>query len=330
MVLPGQFSRRADFYYQLGQLTGAGLGVLGALEHLQRHPPERSYRRPISVAIKEIQSGFSFTEALQQAGNWLPAFDLALLHAGEQTGRLDAAFRLLADYYRDRARIAQQMIADLAYPAALFHFAIFILPFAKLFTTGNWTAYLTQTFGILIPIYVVVGLIIYVTQSRHGETWRGLIETLLSAVPVLGKARHYLAISRLAGALEALLSAGVSIIEAWELAANASGSPALRRTVVAWRPNVQAGQTPAEAVLASGKFPDIFTSQYTTGEISGQLDDALRRLRIYYQEEGSRKLHALAQWTPKAVYLFVALMIAYNVVQFWTNHYKNLSDVLNF
>ena len=99
----------------------------------------------------------------------------------------------------------------------------------------------------LVPLYALVALLIYAAQSHHGETWRGWVESILRPIPVLGTARHYLALSRLAGALEALLSAGVTIIEAWELAANASGSPALRRAVVGWRPLVHGGQTPAEA-----------------------------------------------------------------------------------
>src|SRR5437016_11958262 len=108
----------------------------------------------------------------------------------------------------------------------------------------------------------------YAAQSRHSETWRSWFEAILRPVPVLGTARHYLALSRLAAALEALINAGVTIVEAWELAATASGSPALRRTVLAWRPNMNAGETPAEVVRASRRFPELFASQYTSGEVS--------------------------------------------------------------
>ena len=329
MVLPSQFARRAEFYYQLGQLSGAGLGLIAALEQLARNPPSRSYREPIKRTVADIRDGFTLTEALERKGRWLPQFDLALLYAGEQSGRLDMCFRLLADYYQERSRLAQQMISDLAYPAALFHFAILIFPFPGLVKTGNWVVYLMQTVGVLVPLYVLVALIIFATQSRHGETWRGLIESILSPIPVLGTARHYLALSRLAGALEALISAGVTIIEAWELAAAASGSPALRRTVLAWRPLVRGGQTPAEVVGASRQFPEIFSSQYSTGEISGQLDETLRRLRRYYQDEGSRKLQAVAQWTPRAIYLMVALMIGYYVIGFWAAYFKQISNIMS-
>ncbi len=330
IITPGQLSRRADFYHQLGQLSGAGLGLIRALEQIKRAPPDRSYRAPVGRVLEQISAGCTLTEALGQCGHWLPAFDLALLQAGEHSGRLDACFRLLANYYTDRARLARQVIGDLAYPVFLLHFAVFILPIVELLKPGGVAVYLCQTLGVLLPLYAVVALVILAAQSRHGETWRACFEAVLRPIPVLGRARHYLALARLSAALEALLSAGVTIVEAWELAAAASGSPALRRTVLAWRPQVNGGLTPAEVVSASGQFPELFASQYATGEVSGQLDDTLRRLQSYYQEEGSRKLHAVARWTPRVIYLCVVLVIAYRIVSFYLNYFKMVRDAGGF
>ena len=327
IVTPGQFTQRAEFYHQLAQLTSAGIGLPRALEQLQRHPPARSFRGPIQRLLQQISARHTFTESLQLTGGWLPALDVALLDAGERSGRLDACFKLLADYYNDRARITRQMIADLAYPVALLHMAIFIFPFAKFFMSGNLLAYLAQTFGVLLPLYVVVVAMIYAGQSKHGERWRAWVEAILHPIPMLGTGRHYLALSRLAAALEALINAGVTIIEAWELAATASGSPALRRAVHAWKPQLGAGETPAELVRASPRFPETFANLYNSGEISGKLDETLRQLHRIYQEEGTRKLHAVAQWVPKIIYLAVALCIAYKVVQFWIGMYGPNSDL---
>jgi type II secretory pathway component PulF len=145
---------------------------------------------------------------------------------------------------------------------------------------------------------------------------------------VLGTARQYLALARLAASLEALLSAGVTVVEAWDLAATASGSPALQRTVASWKPLLNAGETPAEVLRHSPGFPELFANQYATGEVSGQLDDALRRLSAYYEEDGSRKLHAVAQWTPRAIYFGVVLMIAYQIIHFYLGYFGQIRDVL--
>src|SRR2546427_3109481 len=170
IVTPVQFTQRADFYYQLGQLTAAGLGLTAALELLERKPPARSYRKPIQSLLKDLASGCTFTESLTRVGHWLPEFDIALLQAGEHSGRLDACFRLLADYYTDRARLARQVIADLLYPIFLFHFLILTFLAVQFFSSRSWIMSFAITLGGLIVLYIVAVLIMYATQSQHGET----------------------------------------------------------------------------------------------------------------------------------------------------------------
>ena len=166
--------------------------------------------------------------------------------------------------------------------------------------------------------------------GQRGAKWRTIFEKVTKFVPVLGTARHYLALARLAASLEALINAGVTIIEAWEMAAAASGSPALYETVMAWKPQVVAGQTPSEAVNAAPEqFPELFANLYASGEISGQLDESLRRLHTYYQEEGTNKLRILSQWVPKLIYFGVAGMVAFKVISFYTGYFKDINDAIN-
>jgi type II secretory pathway component PulF len=330
IITPGQLAHRAELYHQLAQLTAAGLPILRVLEQLERHPPARAFREPLHRGVQEIAAGATFTEAIARTGKWIAPFDLALLEAGERSGRLDACFRVLAEYYADRARVARQTIADLAYPVFLFHFAIFILPFAQFFTTGNWMAYLLKTFGVLLPLYLISAALLLATQGRHGETWRAFMENLFQAVPILGKGRRELALARLAMALESLISAGVNIVEAWELAGRVSGSPYLHRTIQRWKPDLLAGQTPAEVVNESGAFPDMFTNQYHSGEVSGKLDETLKRLHQYYQEEGTRRIRAFSQWVPRLLYLLVALFIAYKIISFYTSYWQTVNEAYDF
>src|SRR5262249_49786933 len=147
---PGQLSRRAHFYQQFAQLTAAGVRVIESLEMIRRGPPSFSYRQPLGRLVDKLKEGFTLTEALRSLGRWLPVFDLALISAGEHSGRLDAVCRLLANYYEDKARLLRQMIADLGYPLFIFHFAIFLFPATKMFTGGmTWTGYLLRTVGVL-------------------------------------------------------------------------------------------------------------------------------------------------------------------------------------
>ncbi|MBU6402691.1 MAG: type II secretion system F family protein [Verrucomicrobia bacterium] len=331
IVTPRQLSRQSDLYHQIASLLAAGVGLVPALEMLHRNPPARTWREPLSRLVRELTQGSTFTEALQRQNRWLPSFDIALISAGEQSGRLDAVCRLLAAYYRERAVLARSVLSNLAYPVFVLHIAVLIFPTAMIYQMiwlGNLAGYLWQKALILVPLYVLLWFGVYASQGRHGERWRSWLETLLHPVPLLGAARRQLALARLAAALEALINAGVPLVEAWDLAAAASGSPALSRAVAAWRPRVLAGETPAEAIGKSGAFPELFANLYHTGEVSGQLDDSLRRLHALYQEEGSNKLQLVAAWTPRLVYFAVMLLVAYQVVQFWLGYFNQLNQVM--
>ncbi|MGA2802482.1 MAG: type II secretion system F family protein [Verrucomicrobiota bacterium] len=332
IISPRQFVQRAELYHQLNQLTSAGVPIVRALEQIERRPPASAYHKPLQRLLNEIAQGATLAGSLRRL-DWLPEFDLALIGAGEQSGRLDACFRLLADYYNDRARVIRQVISQLIYPVGLIHLAAFVFLIILPFAASQFNASLPLLFAkavlILSPLYGAVALMIYATQSKHGENWRAWIEAFWRLVPILGKARHDLALSRLAAALESLISAGVNIFEAWDLAATASGSPALRRAVAAWKPQVVAGQMPSEAVNLCPLFPETFANLYASGEVSGKLDETLRRLNRLYNEDGTRKLNAFATWTPRLVYLLVALMIGYKVVQFWSGYFNQISTITN-
>jgi type IV pilus assembly protein PilC len=307
--------------------------LVQALEQLQRNPPNRSFREPLRRQLEKINQGSTFTESLLATSGWLPEFDLALIEAGERTGRIDDSFRLLADYYNERARLTKQAISQLAYPVGLIHFAalvfLIVIPFASSQFSASLTWLLFKAAFILSPLYLGAALLIYALQGKHNEHWRSFMERLLRCVPILGKARYFLALARLALALEALINAGVNIIQAWELAANACGSPALRRAILAWRPQVDAGITPAAVVRKCPLFPEMFANFYHSGEVSGKLDEALKRLHTYYHEEGARKLQNFADWTPRVIYGVVACLIAYKIIQFYTGYFGQITTLTN-
>jgi type II secretory pathway component PulF len=332
IVTPGQFTQRAEFYHQLTQLTSAGIGLLRALEQVQRNPPARSFRAPIHILLEHLNNGYTFAESLKQTGDWFPAFDIALLQAGEQSGRLPECFRQISEQYRDRAQLFRNTLLALAYPLFILHFAILIFPLARLtglILHGELFAFLLQKLLVLGPLYGIVAFSVIAGQGK-ASAWRAFMERLLHAVPVLGRARRCLAIARLSSALEALINAGVNILEAWELAAAASASPALMRVVRTAKPQLVAGTTPSEMVTTCGEFPTEFAQLYSTGEISGKLDDSLRRARIYFQDEGSRKLKAFVFTCAGILILGIMLLVAWQVISFYMDYFKKIQDAGQF
>ncbi len=328
-ITPGQIARRADFYFQLASLISAGVPIIQALEMMGKSCP-RSYEKHLDLVVASLNQGATFTQAIAETGGWLPAFDHALFAAGEQSGRLDATLRTLGSYYQERATLLRKLLSAAAYPFFILHMAILIFPtnyLTGLFLNNGLNAFVVQKISVLLPVYVVIALLIIAFQGNRGELWRALMERVTGLVPILGKARHELALSRLSAALEALLSAGVPIIQAWQLAAQASASKRLKGAVAVAVPRMEAGVTPSETLRQSSVFPEIFSSLYSTGEVSGQLDSTLERLHRYYEEQASQKLQNLANWTPKLLFLLVAIGIGYQVVSFYAGYFNQLNQI---
>ena len=322
----GHSARQSEFYHQLGTMCEAGLTLPQSLETLDRSRTFRAYQRRLQSWREAIGRGETFGEAVAHSKGEVPDFDLALLYAGENSGRLDDCFRLLSEYYKQRSDNIRESRGIIAYPAFVFHAAVFIIPFPGLFQTGNVLAYLSSTLGILVPVYLLLFALSWAFNGTRGLAWRRMIEAAVRFVPFLGAALKSLAISRFCLALEALLNAGVSVSNAWVTASQASGSPALQAEVKSFPEAMDQGFTPSEWLETASFFPDLFKMSYTNGETSGRLDENLTRLRKVYDEEGNRKLKTFSQWLPRLVYFGIIVVLGYYIISFWTGYYDSVLD----
>lgn len=329
IITPGQLSQRANFYFQLASLLSAGVPIIQALE-MTRGKSNGSYAWNIGVITNALQQGATLGDSLHATGDWLPLFDRALLDAGERSGRLDSSFQKLGDYYTERASMLREIISGMAYPLFVLHLAVFVFPtgyLTRLFLANGVQEFVIQKLSVLLPFYLLVAFFVYAFQGSRGEAWRALLERFTNGLPLIGSARRDLAMARLSGAMEALLSAGVNIIQAWSLAANSTASARIKSAVSAAIPKMEAGVPPSETLHQSTVFPELFRSLYTTGEMSGQLDTTLRRLRNHYDEQATLKLRNIANWTPKLAFLCVALGVGYSIIKFYMGYFEQINQI---
>src|ERR1041385_7332561 len=110
ILTPRQLTQRSELYQQLASFCAAGIGLISAVEMVRDSPPSRVLRRPLSRVAEHLRAGATFTDSMASLGQgWLPAFDIALIQAGENSGRLDVCFRYLSEYYQQRAVLARQV-----------------------------------------------------------------------------------------------------------------------------------------------------------------------------------------------------------------------------
>ena len=328
---PGQLNRRAELYHQLGSMITAGVPLIQALEMAANNTSLRGSRKAIFGILEHLKNGLNFSDSMIRVHGWMPQFDIALLSAGEHSGRLDQTFKLLGTHYTTRATILRDTINGLIVPSVNLHVFLLIFPLSLLINLvlGIMKNDYSQIVPFIVEKILVYGILwgvilasIFACQGNRGTGWRSFLESVAQIFPLLGKAVKYLSLARLTAALEALISAGVSIVKAWPMAVTASGSARLRREVSTWDSELQHGSTPAELVNRAHYFPEMFKNLYHSGEISGKLDESLLRLQAYFQEEGFRSLRLFTRLLSFFIYFSIALLIAYNVVKFYIGYFN--------
>lgn len=333
IVTPGQINRRAQLYDQLGSMISAGVPLVKALEMASRNNSLRASKKTILALIRHLEEGCTFTDSMTKVQGWMPEFDVALLSVGEESGRLDASFKLLARYHASRAKIIRDTISGLIVTVMTLNVFLLVFPlgyltaFAQGIINGDFAQCLpfliekAAAFGVL---YGTVFFFIFACQGNRGGGWRAAVEAVFRMIPLLRTAIKYLALARLASALGALTGAGVSVIKSWELASAACGSQHLKQEVLKWTPQIETGLTPAEMVGQISYFPEMFQNLYHSAEISGKLDETLVRLHTYYEEEGFHTLRLFTRILNGIIYGSVATLVAFNVIRFWMNYYGAL------
>lgn len=331
IVSPRQLHRRADFYRQLGQMTEVGLTIQSALQTSLKHAHSPAMRVGLQEVLAAIDRGSSLGEALITRSRWIPDFDIALLGAGEQSGRLSACFLKLADYYEERARLLRRILGSLLYPVFLVHVAALVFPISALqglVTQGAVGYFLLTKVLILGPLYLGIGLVAYFSQSDRSVMVRRMLDEVLNAIPVVGAARRSMGLARFCLALEALINAGVDTIHAFELSALASGSFRIQRAARYFRPQLESGTPPSQMLAEAGIFPPEFLQQYHSAEISGKIDETLVRMHTYFQDQGSRQSQTAVMLGGGLVFGLVILAVAWQVVQFWLNYFNQINQVI--
>ena len=305
----------------------AGLALPRSLQTLAGSASDTPERRLATRWLDGLEEGLTCAEALEGlGGRFADGLDLALVRAGEQSGRLDQMFALLARHYHARADNLAVILQSSMYPLLVLHVTAFIAPLPTFVRTGDGVAYLARSAGVLALLYALGAAAVWACRPWH--PWRGWVERMGMHVPLLGPARADLAVSRLAWSLEALLSAGVVVTEAWPIAARASGSQVIESAVLQWRPSLDSGATPAELVSAAGVFPEGFVGSYATGEASGRLEQELGRLARWHEEEGFRRLRLFAMWSPRVLYALVCAWVVLEIVSIASGYFSVVGQLL--
>lgn len=286
---------------QLATLMRAGIPLLESLNALIDQVEKDGLKRALTAVREQVREGISFAKALEAHPTIFPALYVNMVRAGEASGTLEGVLERLTEFMESQARLQGKVIAALAYPALMVVIGTGLISVLMIAVVPNVTT-IFQSMDQALPWYTAT--LIAVSNAMSGYWWLILLvlgasgwgfrrwkrtptghlrwDSIVLGMPVAGKLVQMLSIARFARTLSTLLGAGVALLSAMDIVRSVLGNAVLEKVVGEAIGSIREGQSIAEPLRRSGRFPPIVTHMITVGEKSGQLEKMLESVANAY------------------------------------------------
>lgn len=321
------------FTRQFATMIGAGLPLVQCLEILSAQSDSKEMRRIIGEVKASVSSGTTLSEALSRHKKVFDELYVNMVEAGEVGGALDTILVRLATYREKADALARKIKGAMVYPSIIVLVAIVvttlmlvkIVPvFAKMFaglgaslpgptqTVLQVSAFLRGNLMLL-----VFGILLFIIGLKlYGKTSAGRlnIDKFKLKIPLVGVLIRKAAIARFTRTLGTLISSGVSILDALETTAKTAGNrvlhDAIKRSVVA----IAQGETITQPLKDSGVFPPMVIQMIGVGEKTGGLDEMLKKIADFYDEEVDAAAAALTSIIEPVIIVCMGVVIGFILI----------------
>ncbi len=334
------------FAQELAALLKAGLPLVQALDIMLERQRDALFRRSLTGVREKVRSGTALSDAFLAEGDLYPPIFSASLVAGERSGSLETVLRRFVQYLRLTQGLKKKAIAAAIYPAALFVLmgglvgvlVIKVIPAFQGFFEGLDAKLPTATLVLLrvaelasagFPWAVAIGLpaIFLGAAWLRRERSKEIVDRLLLRVPYLGHLLRMYATSQLARTLATLLSGGLPLLNAMEVAASSVGNRALGAAMREAAPLIREGKSLMTALDSTGLVDNVALEMIKVGEQTGALADMLVAIADFFDEELDARIATVLALVEPIVLVVMALIVGAMLMAFYLPLFQIFSAI---
>ena len=139
----------------------------------------------------------------------------------------------------------------------------------------------------LAPVLVVAAILfgVWWSKNRNTEAVRKVVDPLKLRLPVFGSLIKKIAIARFTRNFATMIGAGVPILSALGIVGSTSGNYVIEKALIRVQESVRNGHSIAAPLTEEPLFPSMVTQMITVGEDSGSLEQMLKKISDFYDQE---------------------------------------------
>ena len=293
------------FFFNLEQLTGAGVPLLDSLSDLRDTMSDPSFREVIANIIESIEGGKKLSQAMAQHPDAFDKIFISLTHAGEESGRLPEVFKHISESLKWQDEMASHTKTIMIYPAFVgtivvaitFFLMIYLVPQLVGFIKGMGqeipiqtrillatSAFFVDYWYALIALPVIVPIAIKLTINSSPEM-QFRFDRLKLNFWVTGPILRKIILARFANTFAIMYGSGINILDCISISRDVVSNRAVAKSLTDVTLEIESGKNLTQSFQNTGMFPPLVIRMLKVGEATGSLDKALLNVSYFYDRD---------------------------------------------
>ncbi len=316
------------FTRQMSALIKSGIPITRAIAGILESIENPLMIRSLRDILEQLESGRSLSIACARHPKVFSTLYISMIQVGENTGRLEESFALMAEYIDRNRRITQNIKTALRYPTtvivaiaiAMAIVNLFVIPrFAAFFQSNQlelpWQTLVllnTSEFFVEHWMFVLLALVVAALGFRHYiGTVKGRLRwhRFIVRAPLIGDIMHRSYMARFARSFAMAYSAGVPIVQAMGVIGRSIGNDYISGYVNGMREGIERGEALTRTAQRTGMFTPVVMQMFAVGEEAGNLDEMMTFIADFYEEEVDYDVKTLSDRIEPLIYVAVGAMV---------------------
>ena len=319
---------------QFSIILKAGIPIARTVHLIADKTTDKYLKRILVEVAEDVEAGRSVAASFEERGSdLLPPTFVETIRAGEESGNLDRAFETMYQHYDKQTKMAARVKGALAYPLFVLSVAVIVVIVLMVKVVPTFTEIFYSLGGDMPPLakaliaisnffkynilkiigIIAIAIIVYKVYNNTEEGRLNIAEKVLQ-FPIVGNISILNAASQFANSMATMLGSGLTITRAISITAKTLDNYYISTEIGKLTAKLEEGHDLAGCMREIGVMPDILVDMVGVGEETGEMEETLHTIAMYYDAELEVAINeAMAKLEP-ALLVVLAGIVGFIVV----------------
>ena len=335
------------FTRNLSAMISSGIALSRALEILEKQTENPKLKSIIHSLLTKIEQGDSFSGSLKKFPDVFPSIFVAMVHAGEESGKLVEALDTIGKQLEQGYSLRKKVKSAMMYPSIVFFAMIIIGIIMFIYVVPS----LTSTFkefnmelpmstkiimgvsdflvaNTVIALSSLVGIFFAFMFGLRTKSGKKASDFVALHVPIISNIVKEYNAAQTTRTLSSLFSSGVSVVEALSITEEVIQNYYYKVVLLKAKDVIQKG-VPLSSVFLENQniYPILVGEMMQVGEETGKLSEMLEKIAIFFEEEVSTVTKDLSTVIEPFLMLFIASGVGFFAISMISPMYKLTASI---